>query len=200
MNSKLMLSADELLFLKQTETFILKTAITQKVYDFLGKLKVQLQLINEQNQFIFPEGTDTITGKISKGENYKGYPYIILDFPRLFSKEDIFSVRVMLWWGKYWSLHLHLSGKSWQHHLNNVILNLNVLVNKEIYISVINDEWNYEISETNFCHVNSSNFLMLTEKIKRQNFFRMASYTSIESHFPEEWILKQYCLMMQLFS
>ena len=31
--------------------------------------------------------------KISKGENYKGLPYVMLDYPRCFGKTDIFAIR-----------------------------------------------------------------------------------------------------------
>lgn len=49
--------------------------------------------------------------KISKGENYKGLPYVMLDYPRVFGKEDVFAIRTMFWWGHAFSVTLHLKGK-----------------------------------------------------------------------------------------
>ena len=49
--------------------------------------------------------------KISKGENYKGLPWLVLDYPRYFNKEDIFAIRTLFWWGNFFSITLHISGK-----------------------------------------------------------------------------------------
>jgi hypothetical protein len=49
--------------------------------------------------------------KISKGENYKGLPYVMLDYPRVFGRADIFAIRTMFWWGYAFSVTLHLKGK-----------------------------------------------------------------------------------------
>ena len=53
----------------------------------------------------------SISPKISRGENYQGLPYVMLDYPRIFGKEDVFAIRSFFWWGKGFSIHLHLQGK-----------------------------------------------------------------------------------------
>ena len=50
------------------------------------------------------------TPKIAKGENYLQLPYVLLDYPRCFDKENIFAIRTMFWWGNFFSITLHLSG------------------------------------------------------------------------------------------
>src|SRR6187402_1143085 len=59
----------------------------------------------------FPEEIFRTDPKISRGENYKGLPYVILDYPRLFGREDVFAVRTMFWWGHSFHVTLHLKGK-----------------------------------------------------------------------------------------
>ena len=48
--------------------------------------------------------------KISKGENYRGLPYVMLDYPRLFGREEVLAIRTFFWWGHGFSVTLHLKG------------------------------------------------------------------------------------------
>src|SRR5450755_2986522 len=48
--------------------------------------------------------------RISKGENYKGLPWVVLDYPRAFGRLDVLAVRTLFWWGNYFSVTLHLKG------------------------------------------------------------------------------------------
>ncbi|MEI9808974.1 MAG: hypothetical protein WDO16_14545 [Bacteroidota bacterium] len=71
---------------------------------------------SDQQQFlqpyitVLPPEVIKISPKISKGENYKGLPYLVLDYPRYFEKDNHFAVRSMFWWGNFFSSTLHLSG------------------------------------------------------------------------------------------
>ena len=69
--------------------FDLKKSATDKIIKELQELRQAIKASTQFQQFDFPERTDTANGKISKGENYLGYPYLILDFPRRFEKGNI---------------------------------------------------------------------------------------------------------------
>ena len=58
-----------------------------------------------------PEVIKTSTPKISKGENYKDLPYVMLDYPRCFQKEKTIAIRTFFWWGNFFSINLQLSGE-----------------------------------------------------------------------------------------
>ena len=49
--------------------------------------------------------------RISRGEQYKGLPWVMLDYPRVFGKENVLAVRTMFWWGHYFTVTLHLKGE-----------------------------------------------------------------------------------------
>ena len=55
-------------------------------------------------------GRPGVEPKISKGEKYKGLPWVMLDYPRIFGKEDIMAIGTRFWWGHYFSVTLHLKG------------------------------------------------------------------------------------------
>ena len=57
-----------------------------------------------------PEAVIQSSPKITRGENYQLLPYVILDYPRCFQKEQVFAIRTMFWWGKGISITLHVSG------------------------------------------------------------------------------------------
>jgi len=197
MASKLMLSDDELFFLQQTQPFALKAAITEKVYSFLAETKAGIAHINEQNKFIFPEGTDTVSGKISKGENYKGLPYYVLDFPKLFSSENIFSFRIMLWWGNYWSVHIHLSGKSWQQYQTAIRQNISKIADRDFYLNIAEDEWTYEMNESNYLPITQNNIQEVRERLNTQRYLRLSAKTTFSNEFPSDSILHHYSTIMQ---
>lgn len=61
-----------------------------------------------------------VTGyKVSRGENFNGYPYIVLDCPRINDTRSEIKCRTIFWWGHHWSLHFAVQGKA----LNQLNLN-----------------------------------------------------------------------------
>jgi len=51
-----------------------------------------------------------VSPKISRGENYLGLPYLVLDYPRLFRPDAVLAIRTFFWWGHFFSSTLQLSG------------------------------------------------------------------------------------------
>jgi hypothetical protein len=43
--------------------------------------------------------------KVTRGENFHGYPFILLDTPRLINTESPLAMRTLFWWGHHFSLH-----------------------------------------------------------------------------------------------
>lgn len=75
-----------------------KRTIASKIQDKLSETHDALRTIKH------PDVLDPYfknSGKISKGENYKGLPYYVLDYPRVFSKKELFAFRIIVWWGHY---------------------------------------------------------------------------------------------------
>lgn len=108
--SKLALSTPELTALRERRFFTLKHRVSQKLVIYLNSTRDQLALTLQQLDITLPPGTDTTYGKISRGENYQGFPYFILDYPRLFHNDGMFAFRTMIWWGHYCSFSLLLKG------------------------------------------------------------------------------------------
>src|SRR5580700_4684754 len=100
--AKIRLSVEELELVENAEWILTKNRIIDKVQNLFGILAVKMK--TELETISLPDEPLQTNPKISKGENYNGLPYVILDYPRLFSKENVFAIRTMFWWGNYFSV------------------------------------------------------------------------------------------------
>jgi hypothetical protein len=127
------------------ETFILtKNSIIQKVYDLFGSMSVQYENILAKNH---SQTLDFNAPKISKGENYKGLPYVMLDHPKFFSRNNVLAIRSFFWWGRYFSCTLHVKGIYKEQGMKNIDIALRQQQLKHVLISDGVDEWNHDVSE-----------------------------------------------------
>ncbi|WP_345252982.1 hypothetical protein [Flaviaesturariibacter amylovorans] len=88
--------------------------------------------------------------KISKGENYLGLPYLVLDFPRQFDSRNIFAVRTMFWWGNAFSSTLHLAGDYKDDHLEAIVAAYPQLKKRGYFIGISEDPWQHHFGEENY--------------------------------------------------
>ncbi|MGB5848015.1 MAG: hypothetical protein WBH40_05985 [Ignavibacteriaceae bacterium] len=168
------LTKKELLVLQDSDFLLTKAAVLEKITELLGHTREELKRCVENSNFSFPDGTGLLNGKISKGENYKNLPYMVLDYPTLFSKNSIFAYRTMFWWGNFFSATLHLEGIALNSYRNSITLNLDKLLKKDFYIGVGDTPWQYHYEEDNYSLLNevhrdfitNSKFLKLSKKIE----------------------------------
>lgn len=109
--AKLHIPPEGITTLRNTAFFSFKRDFTQQIIAHFGAIIHTLKEADYVRAFPFPAGTDTSVGKISKGEQYQGLPYVIADFPRLFSNDTVLAYRIMFWWGHYFSFTWHLQGE-----------------------------------------------------------------------------------------
>lgn len=118
--AKVTLSAKEQELVINADLILTKNAVIQKLYAFFGELSVVYQEELQQNSILSNEPACAVAPKISKGENYEGFPWVMLDYPRYFNGQDVFAIRTFFWWGNQMSITLQLSGKFQQFYSNAV--------------------------------------------------------------------------------
>jgi hypothetical protein len=177
MSAKIQFSKQEKELVTSTDWILTKQKITIKIYDLFGGLyKFQQEAI--KNIPFFSSNLFTASGKIYKGENYLELPYIILDYPAIFKKNDVFFVRTMFWWGNFISITLHVSGNHTSQFANNKFKTLEFLQQKDFFICVNKDEWQHHFKEDNYiCAASFS--LQEFEKIMEKEFFKISKKISI---------------------
>ena len=153
--AKIHLSALESELVTNTQWIFTKQSIIKKVQLILGDLhEYYKQVVQEEKEFL-PEILQKPGGKITKGENYKGLPYLILDYPALYSKEDIFVVRTMFWWGNFFSITLQLSGSFASQYNQGLAEAIQDDLLEGWYINATNEMWDHHFEETNYIPVDS---------------------------------------------
>ncbi len=109
-----MLTKEEQALAANANILLTKNKIIQEVYELFGRLAAEYQTATGPT---LPADIQQIHPKISRGENYLGLPWVMLDWPRHFANQNTFAIRTMFWWGHYFSLHLLLQGDK-MHLLN----------------------------------------------------------------------------------
>lgn len=192
--TKIHLSTLEKDLLADKEWILTKRAVMDKVVLLWGRLGDRYREILKDPQTI-PHVMSRAcngSGKISKGENYLGLPYAILDFPAVFSKEDVFAVRSFMWWGNFFSITLHVAGESFSLYRPKG-QGTDLLKEKSFFVGIQEDPWRHDFSPDNYqaasqkqaqevLQSSSRNFLKVSRKLD------IAQWDQAESFFEESFL------------
>jgi len=163
---------EEFLFLKDHQFFDVKASITSKVIQLFSRIEEGIVTEIKTSSFKFPEHVLTTPSKISKGENYLKCPYIVLDYPRLYSKDDIFAFRNIFWWGHYFSNAFIIGGKSYDRYLPRFLEITGKLKKKNWELCIYRTPWKLEKLPWNYVQFSR----LSDEEIK----FRLQKYPFIK--------------------
>lgn len=170
MSANVKLSQKEIELVTNTDFILTKNNIIKKVQALFGVVAADFEKIIQDYGNFLPTEIATIPPKISKGENYEGLPYVMLDYPRCFAKEDVFAVRCFFWWGNFFSINLQLQGKylnlyesKLQQHLSEQL--------SDYAVCIYSDPWKHDFSEENFLPAKS----ISNPIIFKQDFIKIAT-------------------------
>ncbi len=179
-NAKLRLSAKEAELVVNADWILTKNHVLQKVKWLLEDLQSQQQQFLLSHSAILPSEVLAVSPKISRGENYKGLPYLVLDHPRYFGKEDHFAIRSMFWWGNFFSITLHLAGhykKMYEHKIEASFLPLK---ENSFFIGVSNEQWEHHFETDNYLSLPGMNEASFKNTIAGKDFIKLAQRFSLE--------------------
>ncbi|MEO6721100.1 MAG: hypothetical protein ABIN67_12045 [Ferruginibacter sp.] len=151
--AKITLSEKELELVCNTDWILTKHVVIDKVYQLFGRLASSMQLFVEENKENLPDAVLATNPKISRGENYRQLPYVMLDYPRLFTSEDSFAIRTLFWWGNFFSVNLQLSGHSKQDAVPALIAAFIQLQQQDYWLCINEDPWQHHFNEDNYLPV-----------------------------------------------
>jgi len=169
-----MLSEDELQLVQNSGWILTKNAIIEKVYTMFGNVAHKLQNRVSEIQHALPEVCVANNPKISKGEKYEELPYVMLDYPRFFTRDEIVAVRNFFWWGNYFSTTLHVRGQC-RHTLAESILDkFEYLAARDMYLSTEGNEWVHNIDNINYSMLSEYSKTTLSDVLEKSNFIKLA--------------------------
>ncbi len=179
-NTKITLSAKELELVCNTGWILTKHEIIQKVYQLFGTVLPNIESILKTEQQNLPEDIFINPAKISKGENYHQLPYVMLDYPRYFTKEASIAIRTFFWWGNFFSVTLQLSGKHKNEVIPRLLNNFNYLQQNNFWLCVNESEWEHHFDASNFKLVKELTKEEFTTILLREPFIKMAKKISLQ--------------------
>lgn len=176
--SKIHLSSSEMELMQNAEIILTKNRVLEKIKGLLETVQEkQTGFIENSN---FDDAIFIVSPKISKGENYLGFPYLILDYPRQFSGDHFFFIRTMFWWGKFFSCTLHLANESKELFGERIQEAHSRLKNH--YISISNDQWVHHLEESDYKQIG-----LMTEEQFRESCTRFDHIKIACRHPLTEW-------------
>lgn len=120
-----------------------KNTIIGKVYQLFGALSTAYPPLLAQT--VLPTEVQALAPKIARGEQYNGLPYVMLDYPRLFTRADVCAIRTFFWWGHCFSVTLHLKGVYLQRYLPVVQTVLLQPAFADAWVYTGADEWMHHV-------------------------------------------------------
>ena len=169
---KIHLSTLERELMQNKEWILTKRSAIQKVYELFGDMHNVYKGICISSQFSIPGFADNNAVKISKGENYEGLPYVMMDYPASFSRENIFAIRTMFWWGNFFSVSLHLSREKFRLS-GDFGRPLSYLKEKDFFICIHENQWQHNFEASNYSSVSSLDNKKIYE-ILEKDFFKIS--------------------------
>ncbi|MES2775962.1 MAG: hypothetical protein V4722_17430 [Bacteroidota bacterium] len=174
--SNVKLSAAELALACNADILLTKNSVVSKVYDLFGHLSQSF--LQQANQFSLPAEVLKTSPKISRGENYHGLPWVMLDYPRLFSGNDIFSVRTMFWWGNYFSQFILLKGEMIPAGVSQRIVDQ--LSGDQHFLCTGTDPWQHHFTETNMAVISQQSQQEINSQVAQSGFLKLGTKIPIE--------------------
>jgi hypothetical protein len=199
--AKIRLSANEMELVTNAGWILTKNGILEKAKWMLEDLQQQMvdHLVPQHN--FLPKTILEGTPKISKGENYKGLPYLVLDYPRIFHKENTFAIRTMFWWGNFFSTTLHLAGHYKEQSETKLFSSLDLLKNNNFYLCTNEDAWEHHFEASNYIPVTGLTNTEFSNRIEEKPFLKIAKKVGLHLwNDAEETLFSNFKLLMGMMA
>ncbi len=151
-----------------------KTAALRAIEMELAQTRDEIAKAIRRGKFVLPKEADAHMGKISRGENHKGFPFVVLDFPKHFSRSSVFALRTLFWWGNPFIVTFHLGGEMLNGHRQSLAKNISTLRGKSFYFCVNDREWDHAIEKRNYRRLDAIKEAELKRMIAERPFIKLA--------------------------
>lgn len=175
------LSKAESMVLNDLEFFRLKRTVTEKLDMVFASLQEQWKPVVASWRLPVA-GIDAERGKIFRGENYRGYPYVIMDYPKLFQRESVFAFRTMCWWGHEFSFTLHVQGEALHRLRPDLSGRLSVFAGTGSHFCVNSTPWEYFFEPENFRWLDECPMELMLQQADDRGFLKISRRLPLSDH------------------
>lgn len=164
-------SNDQLELISDQSYIRRKNELIRMVSNRMARIESEIQ--EKPIQSLLPQTLRGKRGKISKGENYLGMPWVALDAPAVFERKSILAFRHLFLWGYSLSVNLHISGHFLEH------IELAKLKNLK------NENWFHLTGADAFLHHYEANIHSPIKELNediigQQGYLKLVSFTSLK--------------------
>ena len=183
---------EEIAALQMTRIFQIKGEIQKKVWGHLELLRDALREEIGNNPLLAPEGMDTQTGQIAKGENHIRLPFVYLDFPKFFSKKEKCTFRTFFWWGNYVVYAFILEGTLLREYKKRIKGHYNTLIEGNFHLAITKDPWEWRKGNLYTLPLKKNNKKEFLNHLEEKSFIKLERFLGLkEPAFQEGNILKE---------
>jgi hypothetical protein len=176
---------EEMRMILNTDFFPAKAGIIRKFQDEFMSLRDRLRTESQKElSGSGPRGCDWITGQLVKGERFQDFPYVYLDFPKFFSKDEMFTFRSFFWWGHALFFCWFLSGPRLEAYKERLLAGHDALSRPMIFLSIADSPWEWSLEKSHAAFLNQTTHEHLKEILKHRFFLKIGCslpLTSLET-------------------
>jgi hypothetical protein len=176
--AKIQFSSEESSLVQHADLILTKNRIIDKLCHAFGELGKSMMEEWKKHEFV-PEKSWNMY-KISKGENFQGLPYVVLDFPREFGKDDAVAIRTLFWWGNYFSITLQLKGEYKNLFEERLKKNFDLLSQKEFLIAVSDDEWAHQVNDIHYDYLSNLSATEIEKILQTKSFLKLVKKIALD--------------------
>lgn len=184
--------------MNNADIILTKNAILQKIKLMLEGLQIQMTHEVDKGTGYYTHPVFDPAPKISRGENYQGLPYLVLDYPRQFDSVNIFALRTMFWWGNFFSSTLQLSGEYKAVFTHRIEEAYESLAENKYYISVNEDPWVHHFDEENYLRIDQLAPEAFSDYCHQYDYIKIAAKWPLwDAHFAAENLLDSWHYLLE---
>lgn len=180
-----LISADwsplEVKLLNTVDIFLHKPAIMKKAEAYLTALKQDVIKTLSQAPHPCPPESDIVKGQIVRGENHKGFPFISLDMPQMFSKSQMFTYRTLFWWGHDLIFSLILKQENQAPLIEKLIQLKEHPEWEDIQLAISPTPWEWEKGIKNFIPIFGTSETKIRDTINSVKYIKLCRFYSLAS-------------------
>lgn len=201
--AKIRLSEEEMELISNADWIWKKNRLMELTRDRLAGLQeAQWEALHTCAGAIPPEVVQ-IPAKISRGEQYEGLPWLMLDLPRYFVGGDHFAIRSFFLWGHGFSLVFYVRGRFRERWLGSVSRHYSRLKLAGWKRSMGEDPWQHHFREDNYRPINAMSEDEWNAWLKTHPFIKLGYIIPISQwHEMPFLLMEQYrllCTMLKEF-
>ena len=197
--AKIQFSGAEMDLMNNANIILTKNAVLQKIKALLEEMQHGMMQVVAMESKYSGDAIFESSPKISRGENYQGLPYLVLDYPRQFELTDIFVVRTMFWWGNFFSITLQLSGKYKDDCLPKIKDAYNSLVKRNFFVGIGDDPWQHHFEEDNYKLVSEFSEIEFIQQCSQDEHLKIArNFPLWDVHFVAEDLLDNWQFLISI--